>query len=79
MSFIISSIFIAILAFSAFCFYAGISSIGGKIKKDGLYSAIEIAIVIFLVTALVVIAVGKVNALLLPAQQSHYMVQEHRV
>jgi hypothetical protein len=64
MGFIVSLVLIAGLAFSAFCFYSGVSSIGEKIKKDGLYSAIEIAVLIFLATALIIMAVGKVNSML---------------
>lgn len=64
MGFIVSLIIISGLAFAAFCFYSGVSSIGEKIKTDGLYSALEYAILIFLATALVILAVGKVNNLL---------------
>lgn len=64
MSIFISIILISIIAFASFCFYSGVSAIGEKLKKDGLYSVIEIAFIIFLATALVIIAVGKVNSLL---------------
>lgn len=68
MGFIVSLVLIAALAFSAFCFYSGVSSIGEKLKKDGLYSVVEVAFIIFIATALVLMAVGKVNSLLFRPQ-----------
>jgi len=64
MSVIVSIILISIIAFASFCFYCGVNAIGEKLKKDGLYPVIEIAFIVFLATALVIIAVGKVNNLL---------------
>lgn len=64
MSAILSLIFIGVLAFSAFCFYCGINAIGEKLKKDGLYPVMEIALITFLATALVMLAVGKVSTML---------------
>lgn len=75
MSLILSGFIIALLAFAAFCFYAGISSIGEKIKKDGLLSAIEVAVVVFLIAAVVVIAVGKVNKMLLSPSEDYPVVR----
>lgn len=55
---------ISTLAFATFCFYCGVSAIGEKLKKDGLLSVVEGAVLVFLVTAVLLLAINKVNSAL---------------
>lgn len=66
MTFLVGMVLIGIIAFASFCFYCGINSIIEKIKKDGLRSSLEFAFIIYVVTAIFILATIRVGRVLLP-------------
>ena len=70
MEFIVSAILLATLTFAIFCLYCGVTALSTLIKKDGLRSAAELFVILYLLTAVVVIAVSKVSKVMFNSQET---------
>jgi hypothetical protein len=66
-SFIGGLLLTSVVAFTAFCFYCGIKAMGEKLKKDGLHSLIEITVIALIVTAVLLLVMGRVGDMVIPA------------
>jgi hypothetical protein len=73
MPFLVTMLFIGVVAFASFCFYCGVVAIKEKIEADGLVSFLEWTAIVYIIIAIIMLLTGKVSNVIfrdMPISQS---------